>query len=164
MDIEQKKIEHVLNLDLTNLEQRMKRSNPSTPSNLIIEYKRFLVLKIKLQDTNTTILSPSPLIDECWHHHILDTRHYQKMMNVVDMVIHHNPDGGEDEAARKKRRQTTLAAYEKYFATKPPADIWNMFEDEELGVKFEDRKCHIKRKGDELELDAPDAKRKCEGK
>ncbi|KAJ3037585.1 hypothetical protein HDV00_001472 [Rhizophlyctis rosea] len=113
-------------MDLTTLEQRIKRSDSNAPSRFIHEYKCFLVLKTQLQDTDAKFLSASPLIDECWHQHILDTRAYQQFLRDIDMDIHHDPDGGEDEAAREKRRTMMLAAYELHFGEKPPLDIWNM--------------------------------------
>ncbi|KAJ3020424.1 hypothetical protein HDV00_002040, partial [Rhizophlyctis rosea] len=129
------KIEHVLNLDLTSLHHRLKRTNPLTPPHLLTEYKRFLALKLYLQDTDPKLHSPSPQINECWHHHIIDTRAYEQLQRDIGMTIHHDPDGAEDEGARRNRRRITLAAYEILFKDKPPGDVWDMGEEE--GVQSE---------------------------
>ncbi|KAJ3167330.1 hypothetical protein HDU88_002250 [Geranomyces variabilis] len=43
---------------------------------IVEEYIRFLYIKYRCHDWNAIIVSPSPRIDEVWHQHILDTRHY----------------------------------------------------------------------------------------
>ncbi|KAJ3037586.1 hypothetical protein HDV00_001473 [Rhizophlyctis rosea] len=120
------KVHSILNMDLTSLQNRLKRLEPRAAARLVTEYKRFLAVKIQLNDTDAKFLSPSPLINECWHNHILDTRAYDAMFSCIGMKIHHDPDGGDDEVARDKRRKMTLNAYELYFKKKPPTDIWAM--------------------------------------
>lgn len=93
-------------------------------SRLVVEYVRFLELKAEKADLVATELSPSSVIDEVWHLHILDTQHYmQECMAAFGAVIHHNRNGSF-EAERSDRYLRTLQAYEKKFGRKAPADIW----------------------------------------
>lgn len=90
---------------------------------LLPEYKRFITLKAALGDTDATKLSPPAEIDAIWHSHILDTKHYRTMCEIIGRgFIDHNPDGGADENARASRRATTLAEYQKAFGAAP--DVW----------------------------------------
>jgi len=43
-----------------------------------IEYHRFMELKKNMEDFDAEKLSPSAMIDKCWHHHILDTKRFRK--------------------------------------------------------------------------------------
>lgn len=65
------------------------------------EYKRFLTL-VKLNPKKEFV--PTKLMDEFWHHHILDTMAYQKdCQNVFGFFLHHYPYLGiNGEEDRKK--------------------------------------------------------------
>ena len=91
---------------------------------LLLEYKRFLALKVGAGDLDATLLSPPAEVDEVWHAHILDTKHYRTTCELLGHgFIDHNPKGGEDTAARDTRRTACLAAYKKAFGAAVP-DIW----------------------------------------
>jgi hypothetical protein len=78
------------------------------------EFARFVLLKIKAEDFEGSLLSPSPLVDAVWHEMILDTRMYAKFCLDVcgGMVLEHDPDGAseEDVVARTKRQKRTARA------------------------------------------------------
>jgi small ubiquitin-related modifier len=64
-----------------------------------------LVLKAVSEDYDATQISPSEAVDEVWHAHILDTRHYRETCTLLcGEFIDHDPDGGSDEEARQVRR------------------------------------------------------------
>ena len=68
-------------------------------------YLAFLVLKAVSEDYDATQISPSEAVDEVWHAHILDTRHYRETCTLLcGEFIDHDPDGGSDEEARQVRR------------------------------------------------------------
>lgn len=89
----------------------------------IAEYKRFICLAV-LCDHGVT---PSFVVDEVWHTHLIFTRSYwEEMGDLVGKLIHHDPGQGEpgDEAHFARQYERTLEAYRKYFGEEPPADIW----------------------------------------
>lgn len=92
------------------------------------EYFQFLELKMIVEDWNAEILSPSPLLDQIWHLHILDTRSYETDcrdifdVNVrfdapgrVFQFIHHAPDGAHDGHSAQRLKNTHLAYKVRHF-------------------------------------------------
>ena len=60
---------------------------------VLTAYRQFLTLKKEHKDWNATILSPSYLVDQMWHQHILDVVNYtHDMMLLCGHVVGHNPD------------------------------------------------------------------------
>lgn len=112
------------------LQQRFKKTNPRAQNLAVLrEYKRFLVVKMFSGDAQGGVVSPPPLIDEMWHHHILDTKHYSLVCGSLGAFLHHNPDGVDDsEQMRDTRRAMTEIAYESLFGEKPDEDIWDLVE------------------------------------
>jgi hypothetical protein len=112
-------------LDSARLIKRMGSNHVSHPESSIVEYKRFLHLKIIDGDWNAIKLSPSPTIDTVWHLHVLDTKHYaSECLEICGHVIHHDPDGGHDSAAQEIRYQRTLDLYKRTFLQDPPPNFW----------------------------------------
>lgn len=71
-------------------------------------YLRFLTLKAIEEDFDCEELSPSSEVDEVWHFHLLDTRHYRETCQELcgnGSFIDHDPDGGDDAEARDVRRE-----------------------------------------------------------
>lgn len=88
----------------------------------ISEYKRFIFLATVAGHPVT----PSFVVDEVWHTHLIFTRSYWEVMgDILGILIHHDPGQGEpgDEAVFARQYQQTLESYRKYFG-EPPADIW----------------------------------------
>jgi hypothetical protein len=101
---------------------------------IVHEYLRFLELKLEAEDIDGTRLSPSPLIDEVWHQHILDTEHYAADCNRIALlhfpnnackIVHHSPLRTFDaDEAIDRRRENTKKAYVLRFGTVPDEAYW----------------------------------------
>lgn len=75
----------------------------------IEEYKRFLSLKV---ENPSAKLSPTKLMDEVWHFHILDTKKYrQDCMSLFGEFMDHFPSYGPFESA--ERTTTLLQSFER---------------------------------------------------
>lgn len=90
---------------------------------VIEEYRRFAFL---VAATNQ-LVSPSDVIDQAWHLHLLYTRTYwdEFCRNVLGRPLHHEPSAGlpgQDNRFEEQYRRT-LDNYRKYFG-EPPIDIW----------------------------------------
>jgi hypothetical protein len=88
------------------------------------QYEKFILLKAVNADHYATILSPSPMIDNIWRLHVLDTRSYLVMNQALfprelgdeeQKFIHRDPNGGNDIAAHAVRIASTKREYEAYF-------------------------------------------------
>ncbi|KAJ3351333.1 hypothetical protein GGF32_004332 [Allomyces javanicus] len=91
------------------------------------EYRRFLVLKVAHQDANAQLLSPSAIVDQVWHAHLLDTMAYLAMNDHLPFFIHHDPRGAydEDAANRVRRFDNTRTTYRARWGVDPPGAIWD---------------------------------------
>jgi hypothetical protein len=89
----------------------------------IDEYWRFLVLAALAGHR----VSPSPVVDEVWHLHLLYTRSYWEELcgKVLGFPLHHEPSRGDtDGAALAADYERTLSSYERLFGEAPPPDLW----------------------------------------
>lgn len=90
----------------------------------VLEYKRFIYL---ICITHLP-MTPSEVVDEVWHLHLLYTRDYWKVFcgEILNREIHHGPtEGGSQE--RQKYETLYLQTYQQYlahFGSLPPEDIW----------------------------------------
>lgn len=86
-------------------------------------YRRFCFLAV----VSPTPVTPSEIVDEVWHQHLIYTRDYWAIWCglVLKASLHHDPTPGGSEAQQTYRRQyaETLALHERFFGP-PPADIW----------------------------------------
>lgn len=99
----------------------------------IYAYKQFIALKVLLKDWQATLLSPSLLVDQIWHSHVVDTKVYAAAcINLCGNVIHHDPDGCEDSESREQRIQRLKDIYEKHFGVKPTGKYWYFDNDQFL--------------------------------
>ena len=97
------------------------RSNSQFSKWQILEYGRFLMLKIVVGDTRTSRISPSGKIDKVWHFHILRTQNYREMCETVcGHYIDRDPDTGHDN----QRDVTTHRTYALYFGEFPRVEFW----------------------------------------
>lgn len=96
------------------------------------ELFRFLYLK-----SLSLNLSPSPIIDRCWHCLLLMPQLYKKVCKLLqpaktvtgikyeDGIIPHDPLGGDNRFARNKRYLKTLSQYAIHFPSGPlVAEVW----------------------------------------
>lgn len=88
------------------------------------EYRRFLYIAARTDKPVT----PSDEVDQAWHLHLLNSRHYWDILcgRILQRPFHHDPAGGGAVEALRHRRQyqDTLAHYRKLFGEDPPPTIW----------------------------------------
>ena len=128
-----KVIEAAMALDLSYLVPMLSSKLPPSVDikQLIEEYKKFLAIKVISNDTQCPMnLSPSALIDQVWHEHILHTVKYREACTSLGVFIDHDPFGSEEEDdKREKRLLLTKTHYSLIFNTKAPSKFWElMFE------------------------------------
>ena len=90
----------------------------------IQEYRRFLFLAMEAGHP----VSPSDVVDQVWHLHILHTQDYWEVFcpEILGFPFHHQPNRG-GEAEQNKLRDWysgTLESYERLFGGRPPGEIW----------------------------------------
>merc|ERR1719233_624823 len=72
-------------------------------------------------------LSPSSLIDQVWHEHILHTSKYREACTALGVFIDHDPAGAkEDDDKREKRLLITKTHYSLIFNYSPPPKFWDL--------------------------------------
>ncbi len=90
----------------------------------IEDYKRFIYLIC----VSGTMLTPSDVIDEVWHLHLIYSENYWDRFcgETLHRKIHHGPTkGGEAEAGKYLNAyQRTLTLYVQEFGTPPPPTLW----------------------------------------
>jgi hypothetical protein len=91
----------------------------------LIEFVRFMLLKLHMRDYEGKVLSPTPLMDAVWHTAILNTRVYVDMMALLENHdgewMHHETlnDTAENKQKRQARVAMTVAMYKVMFETDP---------------------------------------------
>ncbi len=86
------------------------------------EYKRFLTISMLNPGVG---LAPTPLMDEMWHAHILDTANYMADCKLLfGRYIHHNPDFGPYSSSEVKDKihtssETTMKLYNELYNENP---------------------------------------------
>eukprot|EP01083_Nonionella_stella_P021254 58936_1 len=98
--------------------------NQSQIKELIAEYSKFIFLKIISMDFQHTKFSPSPIIDQLWHLHLLYPKKYFALCQAEanGNIIDHKPEGKFD-GNNRKRLNNTLELYTSTFG-KPHDGIW----------------------------------------
>ena len=92
------------------------------PAATVAEYKKFLRMMV---DEKGAWFTPSKLVDELWHRHMLDTVAYCKFCERVNgSYLHHTPHYGEPHSYHDPGFMATLKAYKEKFAETPPKTIW----------------------------------------
>jgi hypothetical protein len=90
---------------------------------VIREYKRFIYL-----GATAGPVSPSEIVDEVWHLHMIYTESYWDRMcgQILGKPFHHHPSrGGQSEDVKHRDMfAETLTKYRLAFGEDPPADIW----------------------------------------
>ena len=90
-------------------------------------YRQFLFLKNHYEDWDATQLSPSYLIDQMWHQHILDVTNYcHDMMLLCGHVVGHNPDGALDVGGKKTRDMNIRIGLRDHFRDRFDREIWGI--------------------------------------
>lgn len=90
----------------------------------IAEYKKFVYLCCVLPRG----ASPSPIVDQVWHMHLIYTQDYWEHFceKVLQRKLHHHPatGGRADRQKHNDWQQDTLAQYRLHFGQEPPPHIW----------------------------------------
>lgn len=79
----------------------------------ILEYKKFMYLAA----VSDEMVSPSPIVDEVWHGHLVFSRSYAGFCRILGKRIEHYPSTQRKTEAGKfdSARRHTLELYEKHF-------------------------------------------------
>lgn len=89
----------------------------------IQEYKRFMYLSVVAVHPVT----PSLVVDEVWHLHLIYTRSYwdEFCLGLLGKLVHHDPGSGESEEKTHFFDQyaRTLQSYRLHIG-EPPQEIW----------------------------------------
>eukprot|EP01083_Nonionella_stella_P034549 94569_1 len=99
--------------------------NREDAESILLEYAKFLVIKLDLRDYDHKLVSPSAAVDQVWHLHLLYCSRYINFCHKYsngNQIIDHSPDKDGEQAARLKN---TLTEYKKLFGTTPPPPIWD---------------------------------------
>lgn len=110
----------------TSFADRLAQEQGWTPEftrRVIREYKRFVALAM----ISKTPVTPSLIVDEAWHLHLIYTRSYwERFTPMLPRPLHHEPTkGGEAENTKHKNQfSSTLELYRQTFGEEAPADIW----------------------------------------
>lgn len=111
---------------------------------LLVEYLKFMQIKIGEQDTTDKKVAPSKKIDEMWHAHILSTKEYFAFCERYNdgEYIHHDPSMTDVPT----RYTLTWQKYFELFGSNPKnLSIWPQceleLEEEEEGDFFDDYGC-----------------------
>lgn len=90
----------------------------------VVEYKKFIYLGI----VSDFVVTPSKVIDQVWHEHLLFSRAYRSFCDeVIEYPFDHNPEltPFEDQTATFRAQYAdTLELYRTEFGSEPPGDIW----------------------------------------
>ena len=72
------------------------------------------------------ILSPSEMVDQVWHAHLLRPKLYAEFCQVAfGKIIDHDLPGSKSSKDEKaKRQERTRSLYKVVFKKAPPAPIW----------------------------------------
>ncbi|MCP5503488.1 MAG: hypothetical protein H7A25_26550 [Leptospiraceae bacterium] len=138
MELEQQKLYNdILNFEIDEKTARVPYSHRLSKENnwtldftrrVILEYKKFVFLAIVCDRAVT----PSKVIDEAWHLHMIYTHSYwdEFCAKVLNFKLHHVPGNGNEieEIKFKQQYQKTLDSYKHYFGELPPSDIWGAVE------------------------------------
>ncbi|MCP5557565.1 MAG: TIGR04222 domain-containing membrane protein [Verrucomicrobiaceae bacterium] len=123
--------------------RRLAEENGWTPvfaKRAIGEYRRFLFLAMAAGHPMT----PSFVVDEVWHLHLIYTRSYWQTLctEVLGRPLHHEPGaGGTGEDGKFfQQYRSTLESYAQFFEQPPPIDIWPAREEKPEVVKLPSRR------------------------
>lgn len=91
----------------------------------IREYKKFIYLGA----VSDFVVTPSKIIDQVWHEHLLFTKAYRDFCTeVLGFSFDHNPElipMTDQTGSFNAQYLDTLELYKKEFDINPPADIWS---------------------------------------
>jgi hypothetical protein len=123
-------VQDVMSLDLSRFVQKLTKNhakffpNASTAERGIEEYKKFFAL---IATNPKVALTPSYIVDEVWHNHILDTKAYMSDCDkFLGKYLHHNPgfaSSAEEHKVFDNQYVMTMKLYRSQFGD-PPVYFW----------------------------------------
>lgn len=135
-----------LALDLSPLERCLARQAMQDIPELVTEYKKFLAIKVLTGDVALPqSFSPSPLVDQVWHQHLLLPGHYLATCKILQCalkslpnawrrnlkIIDHDPTSARDDPEEKAQKMArTMVVYREMFdmGSPIPYHIWDPLE------------------------------------
>ena len=97
---------------------------PAFAFRAIEEYKRFVYLGV----VSDSVVTPSLIIDQVWHEHLLFSRGYREFCrDVLQRDFDHNPElvpSEKQTAVFKAQFDATIDSYRAEFNVEPPPQIW----------------------------------------
>ena len=84
------------------------------------EYRRFAFLAL----TSSEMITPSQVVDEVWHCHILHTRDYQEFARQCGRFLHHAPGMPNERDKFSSHYDRTHEMYREVFGEAPPPQYW----------------------------------------
>jgi len=122
-----------LDLSKVKIELLASASIPDTfkqqSETLLQEYCSFLALKVIIGDTKPPLMySPSAIIDQVWHIHLLMPAYYASCCKELGVdMIDHDPSTARDALeVRSKRVEMTKKMYHLVFQKMPPQLFWTV--------------------------------------
>ncbi len=88
----------------------------------IHEYKRFMYLA-----QISEAVTPSYVVDQVWHQHMLYTRSYKRFSEVIGKFIHHEPNSGKSQQETNYHKSNfveTTKLYRAEFNMDAPFEMW----------------------------------------
>lgn len=128
--LERRKSKEAVAARLKVLACELLRWSPEKAAAVTLEYMRFMDLKVKYDRPDcASSLAPSYTVDQLWHTHLLDTRSYCTLLQLLSppsnmVMIHHNPMKAEQPNYFARLANTAYLYYEIYHCI-APAEIWN---------------------------------------
>ena len=99
---------------------------------VIREYVKFFLLKHIASDFKGLKISPSRLIDDVWHLHLLDTASYRDFNEAIlgkesNQFFDHNPRLSIDKFQVFERLRKTIILYRRIFKEEPNSSVWPVY-------------------------------------
>ena len=98
--------------------------SPAFALKAVREYKKFVYLGV----VSDFVVTPSQVIDQVWHQHILFSKAYRSFcQEIIRYEFDHNPELvsiEEQTGAFHAQYLATLKLYRTEFGIDPPADVW----------------------------------------
>ncbi|EGC29144.1 hypothetical protein DICPUDRAFT_84807 [Dictyostelium purpureum] len=121
LELESKILNYV---NFTTVVQRLNVTE-SIGNRLVVQFTRFIVLKVLDNDSLDTKLSASKLVNKFWSYFILDTLKYEEFCNFLKFKIHYNPNQVyESYEIKKQRYKKTLELLEFYWLSSFDTEVW----------------------------------------
>lgn len=113
----------------------------------IWEYKKFVFLGVN----NPKRVTPSKVIDQVWHEHLLFSTGYRHFCTeIIHHDFDHHPELVEIDSQTEvfqSQYAATIELYQREFGIEPPADIWGITKFSENLKKEEDKNAWISDSG-----------------